>query len=465
MRPIETDPFPDEPARPMVAPMPLAREGEEQFRTLVENIPGVATYLDRVIEDDPGHSIPLYISPQVEPMFGYPLADWLDESELWLRILHPDDRERLAAADEEARREMKALSEEYRLFHADGHVVWVSEKSAVVRDVSTGTLYWQGVMVDITTRKLAEEALADSERRFRSLFDAAVIGVVTIDLAGRIAEANGTLEMLGHYPVGALAGRPMLELLDDDDADMRLQLEAVLGGTRDRGAAEHRFRRRDDSSMWSRTVLTLVRGTEGEPRYAIAMLEDITERKRVEDELIRRAAHDPLTGLPNRQLLVDRLAMSLATMQRESRAGVAVVFLDLDDFKLVNDTCGHPVGDEVLVEVARRLTGVIRPSDTVARFGGDEFVVLLSIDPSRPEQMRAIAERLAGVLKPSFALSDGAHDVTASLGVAVCGDASESPEDVIREADAAMYRAKLAGRDRIEFAAERHAERSVVPGA
>jgi PAS domain S-box-containing protein len=147
-------------------------EREEQFRTLAENIPGVATYLDRLIVDDPGHSIPLYISPQVEQMLGYPLAEWLDESELWLRILHPEDRDRLVSADANARKHLQALSEEYRLLHRDGHVVWVSEKSAVVPDVATGTLYWQGVMVDITKRKRAEQAMAASELKFRTLFDA-----------------------------------------------------------------------------------------------------------------------------------------------------------------------------------------------------------------------------------------------------------------------------------------------------
>ena len=184
----------------------------------------MATYLDRVIEDDPGHSIPLYISPQVETILGYPLIDWLDESELWLRILHPEDRDRLIAADRDARRGMRPMSEEYRLFHRDGHVVWVSEKSAVVRDVATGALYWQGVMVDITKRKRAEEALAASERKFRSLFDAAVIGVVTLGMDGHIIEANSTIEMLGHYAPGGLVGKRFADLLDADDVDMQMQL-------------------------------------------------------------------------------------------------------------------------------------------------------------------------------------------------------------------------------------------------
>ena len=122
---------------------------EERFRTLVEHIPGVATYLDRVL-DDPAHSEPLYISPQIEDMFGYPVAEWLGEGELWLQILHPDDRDRMVAADAEARRTLSPMSAEYRLITRGGRLAWVSEKAAVVRDVATGGLYWQGVMVDIT---------------------------------------------------------------------------------------------------------------------------------------------------------------------------------------------------------------------------------------------------------------------------------------------------------------------------
>jgi diguanylate cyclase (GGDEF)-like protein/PAS domain S-box-containing protein len=427
-----------------------AEAREEQFRTLAENIPGVATFLDR-IQDDPGHSIPLYISPQVEPMLGYPLHEWLDESELWLRILHPEDRDRLVAADENARKHKLPLSEEYRLLHRDGHVVWVSERAAVVPDVSTGTLYWQGVMVDITKRRRAEQAMADSELKFRTLFDAAAIGVFTLALDGRITEANATIEWLGRYDEGALTGVALADLVEPDDEEILDDLAELRAGHRDRCRAEHRFRRKDGSFLWCRTVVTLVRGPDLLPLYAMGMLEDISARKLVEDELLHRAVHDVLTGLPNRQLLLDRLTMALARTAREPDVGATLVFLDLDDFKDVNDTFGHGAGDELLIQVAERLSAAVRPSDTVARYGGDEFVVIFVGDVSKPGDARLFAERLAEQLKEPFTIAGHQVTTTASLGVASCADGNARPEDVIREADAAMYRAKLAGRDRIEL--------------
>jgi diguanylate cyclase (GGDEF)-like protein len=183
----------------------------------------------------------------------------------------------------------------------------------------------------------------------------------------------------------------------------------------------------------------------------MGMLEDISARKLVEDELLHRAVHDVLTGLPNRQLLLDRLTMALARTAREPGVGATLVFVDLDDFKDVNDSFGHGAGDELLVQVAERLSAAVRPTDTVARYGGDEFVVIFVGDVLKPGDARLFAQRLAEVLKEPFTIAGRQVTTTASLGVAICADGNARPEDVIREADAAMYRAKLAGRDRIEF--------------
>ncbi len=421
-------------------------ERERGFRAVVESIPGVVTFVD-LITDDPGISIPLYISPQVEQLLGYPVEDWLGNGELFLQIQHPADREMLAAIESEAKGNLSSIIAEYRLIARDGHIVWISEKTAVVTDMRTGSRYWQGVFVDITERKRAEGAMRDSELKFRTVFDAAAIGVLTVDLRGRIDAANPTAEQLGRYGSGELIGRPLVTLIHPEDEETLTGVSELLMGRRERCDVEHRFLRSDETSAWCRTVMALVRAPDGGPAYAIAMLEDISDRKEAEDELMRRALHDPLTGLPNRRLLLDRLAVDIARSERNPGTGVAVIFLDLDNFKGVNDTLGHRAGDELLVAVANRLTKAARPADTVARFGGDEFVVLVADVPSITEA-QWVGERMGSVIRGVYHLEGGEQPCTASVGVTLGTDPAAVPHDLLREADKAMYRAKEDGRDR-----------------
>ena len=179
-----------------------------------------------------GCSLPVYIGPQVEQLLGYPREAWLTEDELWLDVLHPDDRERMIAADIAARSALAPHFAEYRMIARDGRVVWVSEKAVVVTDEVTGTIYWQGVMVDITDRKLAEEALAASERQYRSIFDAATIGLMTVDLEGRVLEANGVVEQVLGHPAGSLAGASLITDLEAGDETQR-RIEALAAGSED----------------------------------------------------------------------------------------------------------------------------------------------------------------------------------------------------------------------------------------
>ena len=188
-----------------------------QFQRLVEHIPGIVAYMDIVQVDDPGTSIPVYISPQIEQLLGYPREAWLNEDELWLRVLHPEDAERQIAADVHARSTLSSLFAEYRLVHRDGHVIWVSEKAAVIEDESTGTSYWQGVMVDITERKRVEEALQEAEQRFRVAFDDAPIGIALLTPEGRWSHVNPALcSMLG-YEEAELRERTVFDLTHPDD--------------------------------------------------------------------------------------------------------------------------------------------------------------------------------------------------------------------------------------------------------
>lgn len=193
--------------------------------------------------------------------------------------------------------------------------------------------------------------------------------------------------------------------------------------------------------IWCHVTASLVRDGRGAPDLAIVMVEDITARKAAEDELAIRALHDALTGLPNRDLLLDRLDVALSRLDRGAGA-VAVLFLDLDGFKRVNDDLGHEAGDVVLVEVARRLRASLRPADTLARFGGDEFVAVAA-DIDDPAVAGALVERLTRCLDEPIELPDGATaSVGVSVGLALAADGSRAGDDLIREADTAMYLVK-----------------------
>ena len=288
------------------------KEAEERYRTLVEQIPVVA-YIDRA----DGTDTPLYTSPQIERLLGYNQAE-ASSGRLWRERLHPEDRERVLAADERFEKEgEERFVEEYRLLAKSGSVVWVLEDAVLVKDATMGSpLYWQGILYDITERKEAEERLK------------------------------------------------------------------------------------------------------------------------------HRALHDPLTDLPNRQLALDRLIHALARTERRVGSGVAVLFLDLDRFKIINDSLGHEAGDLLLVAAGQRLKGCLRSEDTLARFGGDEFVVLVE-DLEGPEQAIRIAERLIECLEEPFVLEGGRElFIRTSVGIAFGKGGTKSAETLLRDADTAMYRAK-----------------------
>jgi PAS domain S-box-containing protein len=236
---------------------------------------------------------------------------------------------------------------------------------------------------DETERKLAEEALKESEERFRTAFEDAPIGVALVDLDGRRFRVNQALcEMLG-YSEEELLSKDHKEHIHPDDREISSN---HLRRTLEKGAGTYTLERRyihvDGHVVWNLTSVSLIQDSQGNPSHLVCLHQDITERKEVEEELRHQAFYDSLTDLPNRLLFLDRLDHALARAGREGDP-IAVLLIDLDDFKVVNDSLGHDAGNTVLAEVAERLRGSVRPGDTVGRIFGDEFAVLLRHPPAR----------------------------------------------------------------------------------
>ena len=293
-------------------------------------------------------------------------------------------------------------------------------------------------------------ALAESEERYALAMAGANDGLWDWDFrTGRLYVSARWKAMLGYdeEDVGALPHEWLMRIHPADRARVQQALDSHLAGRTPHFESEHRIRSGDGLYRWMLVRGLAVRGMDGAPTRLAGSQTDITERKRTESQLKHDALHDGLTGLPNRVLFLNRLEHA---MRRNARRGgdvlTAVLFLDLDRFKLVNDSLGHLTGDRLLVEVAARLDSALRPGDTVARLGGDEFTVLLEDLTDRAEAQR-VAERMLDTLTAPFRLDDRDLYLSASIGIAVAPPDAD-PGEVIRDADAAMYRAKAEGKGR-----------------
>jgi diguanylate cyclase (GGDEF)-like protein/PAS domain S-box-containing protein len=322
-----------------------------------------------------------------------------------------------------------------------------------VRRSADGTVtHLWGTATDVTEQTEAAARLRASEEHFRIAFDNAPIGMSMVSLApedrGSYLRTNAAFEAMLGWSSADLTGTPLTELThpDDRERDSGLFLQLATGGTQT-VAFEKRYLHRDGSVVHAWMTSTVVHDTDGQPLYLVTHALDLSDRLREQAELERLALTDTLTGLANRTLLNDRLDQSLARLQRTGGA-MAMLLLDVDRFKTVNDSLGHQVGDALLVEVASRLEAVTRADATVARLGGDEFVVLIEGLPE-VAAVHGVAGRLLEALRRPYALGQGAEALvtTTSMGISVATDPARSPGDLYREADLALYRAKDAGRD------------------
>jgi diguanylate cyclase (GGDEF)-like protein/PAS domain S-box-containing protein len=388
----------------------------------------------------------LYATPRIEALLGRTADDLLGGNVI--ELVHPDD---YGVALDALANNLNRISEgspvDMRVRHADGH--WIDVEVVGTNRLDDPAV--EGIVVnvrDITERKTIEATLRDAEDRFEEVFEHAPNGMALTDSAGRVFRVNPAMcRMLG-ATVGELLGQSFAEMTHPDDRARSEQVHReMFGGTRTQATLEQRYRRIDGEYVWCRVHVSMVRDSTGAPRYCIAQINDITEQRTAAEILEYEARYDALTGLATRKLFLEQLERSIAATRRHGGL-VAVLFIDLDHFKTVNDTMGHAAGDELLAAVARRMQSVLRAGDFACRFGGDEFMVLCT-DLQSAADVADVAERLRDAIEHPFEIRGSDVFIGASIGIALADEAADASA-LLSQADSAAYRAKERGRNRYE---------------
>jgi diguanylate cyclase (GGDEF)-like protein/PAS domain S-box-containing protein len=302
-------------------------------------------------------------------------------------------------------------------------------------------------------RDAVAQALSDSEARWRTLVDQAPVGIAIADVEGNVLEVNSSLQRMFGYSLEEMRGIRVEEFTHPEDSDeVWDQYADLVSGDLDEFRSEKRYVRKDGEVVWTNLSVNLIRDAEGEPAFQVAVMEDITDRRLLQEKLRHEATHDPLTGLPNRVLFLQRLDKAVADPGPDDR--ISVLFIDLDGFKFVNDSRGHIVGDRVLIAVAERLSEAARSSGAlVARLAGDEFVALLTGDAG-PEDadfapMRVAEDLLEALKQPLKVTGQLPVQVGASIGVVELAAAGANSAEIMQAADLALHAAKEAGKGRV----------------
>jgi diguanylate cyclase (GGDEF)-like protein/PAS domain S-box-containing protein len=415
--------------------------GEQKFRAVLDGSAAAVFIIDdgRV----------RYANEAAGALTGTPAADLVDHA--FLDRFHPDShdivRHRVLKTPSPA---VAGLRYEARLTGADDRWVELTGRALDFGGLATSLV----TAFDVTERRRAEEAMRESERRMRDILETVQLVAVLLDREGVITYCNPFfLELVGYEEEDVIGREWFSAFVPEDDRESgratlrdRMHLGAVAAHEETAIVTRHGDRR---VVAWSNTVL---RDWTGGVSGTASIGADVTDRRRAEEQLQHDAFHDALTGLPNRALFIDRLQAALARLQGAMARGhhkgmFAVVFLDVDRFKLVNDSLGHSVGDRLLVELSSALKTAVRPGDTVARLGGDEFTILLEDMEDRAEAI-AVAERIQSVLREPLTIAGHEVFATVSMGIALSAPSYRRAEDLLRDADTAMYHAKALGKSR-----------------
>jgi diguanylate cyclase (GGDEF)-like protein/PAS domain S-box-containing protein len=441
--PAQLTPFRLNPSKLLTEPA----RGTALWRGLVEQIPAV-TY----VADFDAAATLRYVSPQIEALLGYPPEVFLAYSGLWYACVHADDRERVRREELRTFTEQTPFDCEYRMLHRDGREVVVWERDTIIRDDDGVPTHTQGVLIDVTPMRIMREALDVERANAARYLEIAGTAIVVVDRHGRVELLNRAGYELAGYPEGSLLGVDALATAFQG-ADLEAA-RARFANTMATGEAppqtERVIRRKDGTTRTVAWTHRIMRDEHGTVTGLVSSGEDVTEGRAAAAQIAHMANHDAVTDLPNRRLFAEHLDHALARARRTGHA-VGLLYLDLDDFKLVNDSLGHRAGDRLLVMVADRLRSRARASDLLARHGGDEFLVILGdLDPrtAAADAHRAAAGLLEALAVP-FVVAGTEFHVGASVGISLLpGDAGDA-ESMLCHADAALYQAKHDGRGEI----------------
>lgn len=398
-------------------------------------------------------------SDKLLALLGYHPGEIPGEMAHWLKLVHPEDIERVTTdINRMVNNEIPEYRYEHRLQAKDGTWIWVLGHASVVeRDTNNKVLRVIGTNTDVSWRKKTELALQQSEERFRNAFGTAAVGMAIFGLDGRWLEVNAAIcRMLG-YTEQELLNKTFFDITHPDDLDLDLQfIKKLLNGELEHYQIEKRYFHQSGEIIFVLLNVSPVRNESGEVIHFVSQIENITSRK-VESERIRQMAyHDTLTGLPNRRLFDESISHALAHAKRGGFP-VALMFVDVDHFKKINDTHGHDVGDEILKAIAERMKHCLRQTDVLSRVGGDEFIVLLT-EIKKPEDARLVAEHILETVSQPLLVHTHSFQVTLSIGVAIYdgGSEIETVSSLTKKADLALYEVKTAGRNGVHVFGSNH---------
>lgn len=385
----------------------------------------------------------------IQTLFGYAPEDIESDISSWTNRLHPDEKDRiLDEVNHSIESGAESWTSEYRFRRKDGSYAYVWDRSFIIRDESGKAIRMVGGKNDITESKLQQEKLEQQAQ----LLDKAHDAIIVRDIDNRVLFWNKGAERLYGWTSEEVLGQVIEDNLYEDPSAFRQATQELLKSGEWRG--ELKSKRKDGTNLVVEAHWTLMFDSSGAPHSILAINTDITQRKAAEKEIQYLAFYDPLTKLPNRQLLMDRLTRAIAASARNKQHG-ALLFIDLDNFKILNDTLGHDIGDLLLQQVAQRLSACIRETDSVARLGGDEFVVMLENLGEHPldaaGQVESVAMKILKTLNQPYRLGDYDHHSTPSIGITLFNNLQQGIDELLKRADIAMYRAKEEGKNTIRF--------------